>query len=151
MRLATVGAAAGTIVGIVEVRNKSTHDCDLYGYAGLQLLDSHEHPLPTKVIWSATSFFSTSTAVKAVVGLPAGTPPISPDRPVSGHAYIPITWNDVQEPCSDAARLKVTPPDAFTSLVISATTTLFGSGGILVCSGGTLTVNPTRAAMAPPS
>jgi hypothetical protein len=149
MRLITVGAAAGNLVGIIEVRNKSTHNCDLYGYAGLQLLSAVGRPLPTKVVWSPTSFFSPAPALKVVVGLPAGTPPITPDRPVPGHAYIPINWNDVQEPCSNAAQLRVTPPDAFTSLVIKTTATLYGTGDMFVCSGGTLIVNPTRPAVLP--
>ncbi len=155
MRVISEGAAAGNISATVEVRNKSQHDCDLYGYAGLQLLDARGRPLPTHVIWSTTSFFLESPAVEAVVGLPAGTAPIStaifdpqnPAPPVPGHAYIPLSWEDVVGACSKAAKLKVTPPDASRSLVISAAP----SGGLpplmWVCSGGTVYVNPTRVAV----
>jgi Protein of unknown function (DUF4232) len=159
MRLVTEGAATGHIGATIEVRNKSHHDCDLYGYAGFQLLDARGRPLPTRVIWSTNSFFLASPAVEAVVGLPAGTVPISarppvhgevtPVQPVPGHAYIPMSWNDVLEPCSNAVQLRVTPPDAFKSLVISGVP----SGGLpplmSVCSGGTMYVNPTRVAVAP--
>ncbi|MEA2643603.1 MAG: hypothetical protein QOG08_629 [Chloroflexota bacterium] len=154
MRLASVGAAAGNISATIEVRNKSQHDCDLYGYAGLQLLDAHGRPLPTHAIWSTTSFFLQSPAAAQIVGLPAGTAPISrtlfdpmhPVPEVPGHAYIPISFNDVVEPCSNAALLKVTPPDAFSSLVISAVPPPPQASLTDVCSGGTLYVNPTRVA-----
>jgi hypothetical protein len=153
MRLISVGAAAGNISAIIEVRNKSRHNCDLYGYAGLQLLDARGRPLPTHAIWSTTSFFLQSPALPAVVGLPAGTAPISraavdPQHPraqVPGHAYVPLSWEDVVSPCSKAAQLKVTPPDAFTSLTISAADLL---GPLMyVCPNGTIWVNPTRAAV----
>ena len=148
MQMISVGAAAGNISGTIEVRNKSRHDCDLYGYAGLQLLDAHGRPLPTKVLWSTGSFFLVGSAVEAVVGLPAATPPIRPDRPVPGHAYIPISWNDAQGPCSEAVQLRVTPPDAYLSMVISATPAGRTPGLMTVCSGGSVLVNPTRAAVA---
>jgi len=154
MRLVKLAAAAGNISATIEVRNKSQHDCDLYGYAGLQLLDAHSRPLPTHAIWSTTSFFLQSPAVAQIVGLPAGTVPISrigfdPMHPVSevpGHAYIPLSWNDVVDPCSNAAQLKLTPPDAFTALVISAAPPPPQAPLTDICSGGTVYVNPTRAA-----
>src|ERR1700726_2840626 len=34
MRLINRGAAAGNVAATIEVRNKSHHNCDLYGYAG---------------------------------------------------------------------------------------------------------------------
>jgi uncharacterized protein DUF4232 len=147
MQLIKVGAATGNIGGIIEIRNNSNRDCDLYGYAGMQLLDAAGQPLATKVVWSATSFFVPTPAVEEVVGLPAGTAPITPDRPIPGHAYIPFSWDDVLEPCSDAAQLKVTPPDSTTSIVIRAVAPGGSQSLMLVCSGGTLVVNPTRAAV----
>jgi hypothetical protein len=152
MRLVSLEAAAGNISATIEVRNNSPRDCDLYGYAGLQLLDGHGRRLPTHVIWSTTSFFLESPAQKAIVGLPAHTAPIShaafdpmhPVPEVPGHAYIPVSFNDVVEPCSKAARLGVTPPDAYAPVVISAV--LPNGFGMDVCSGGTLYVNPTRVA-----
>jgi hypothetical protein len=149
MRLIKESAAAGNIGATIEVRNTSNRDCDLYGYAGMQLLDAAGKPLATNVIWSINSFFLAAPAVEDVVGLPAGTVPITPDRPVPGHAYIPISWNDVLDPCSETAQLKVTPPDATTSLVISAVPPVGSPSLMYVCSAGTLFVNPTRAAVAP--
>jgi hypothetical protein len=153
MRLVSLGAAAGNIAATIEVRNKSQHACDLYGYAGLLLLDARGRPLPTHAIWSTTSFFLASPAVAQIVGLPAGTVPISkipfdpmhPVPEVPGHAYIPISWEDVVTPCSTAAQLKVTPPDAYTSMIISASYRL---GPVMdVCPNGTIWINPTRVAM----
>jgi hypothetical protein len=147
MQLIHVGVGLGNVGGLIEARNKSRRDCDLYGYAGVQLLDSIGRPLPTHVIWTTSSYIFGADQLEVVVGLPAGTAPISPDRPVPGHAYIPISWNEVQEPCSEAAKLRVTPPDAYNSQVISAQ--LGGApGAMYFCSGGTVIVNPTRVAQA---
>src|ERR1700737_2417616 len=148
MRLISESAAAGNISATIEIRNKSTRDCDLHGYAGMQLLDAAGRPLPTKVIWSTDSFFLSSPAATEVVGLPARTEPITSDRPIPGHAYIPISFNDILEPCSEATLLSVTPPDATTSLVISAAP----PGGmpplLPVCSGEPLVVIRVRVAVA---
>ncbi len=157
MRLISEGAAAGNISGTIEVRNKSQHNCDLYGYAGLELLDDDMESLPTHVIWSTTSFFLPSPAVEAVVGLPAGTPPINgarydPQHPrseVPGHAYIPLSWNDVVGRCSKATKIQVIPPDASSSLVISAVPPGSPTTLVYVCSDGTVYVNPTRVAVRP--
>ncbi len=148
MQLIHVGVGLGNVGGLIEARNKSSRDCDLYGYAGVQLLDSIGRPLPTKVIWSTSSYIFGVDQVEVVVGLPAGTVPINPVRPVPGHAYLPISWNAVQEPCSEAAKLKVTPPDAYNSLVISASPAGGAPGVMYFCSGGTVIINPTRVAQA---
>ena len=140
MQLTVDGAAAGSVRATIEVRNKSVRDCDLYGYAGIQLLNYFRAQLPTKVTWSTRAFFLSTPARAEVVGLPSRTPPLTSDHPVAGHAYIPLSFNDVQGQCSEAALLRVTPPDASTSLVIP--------GNLVVCSGGALVVNPVRAAVA---
>lgn len=145
MRLIFVGAGLGNVGGLIEVRNKSSRDCDLYGYAGLQLLDARGRPVPTSVSWSNRSYMFGPNQLESVIGLPAGTAQITPDHPVPGHAYIPISWNDVPEPCSSAAQLKVTPPDASSSL--TSTIAPGAAAGLMsFCSGGEVIVNPTRAA-----
>jgi uncharacterized protein DUF4232 len=48
MQLIKVGVATGNVGGVVEVRNKSAKDCDLYGYAGVEWLDAAGGSLPTK-------------------------------------------------------------------------------------------------------
>lgn len=145
-QLIRVGAAAGNIEGIVELRNRSGAECDLYGYAGVQLLDSEGRPLPTKVRWTTRSFFPPDTPVSAVA-LPSDTAPITPSRPVPGHAYIAISWNDVQPPCEMAGQLKVTPPDSYESITIAVTLPGAGPSQLTVCSGGSLVVKPVQPAM----
>ena len=147
MQLIGQGVAAGSARAAIEVRNMSNRDCGLYGYAGIQLLNAYRLPRPTKVVWSTEAFFLTTPAVAEIVGLPSGTPPLAADRSVPGHAYIPVSFSGVQEPCSQAAFLKVTPPDASTSLVISVAPPGSVPGYMSVCSAGTLVVNPTQAAV----
>src|SRR5215467_2446761 len=126
-QLIRVGAAAGNIEGIVELRNRSGAECDLIGYAGIQLLDAEGRPLPTKVQWTTRSFFPPDTPVSAVA-LPSGTGPITPGQPVPGHAHIAISWDDVQPPCEMAAQLKLTPPDSHQSITIPVTPPGLSSG-----------------------
>lgn len=147
-QLIRVGAAAGNIEGIVELRNRSGAECDLYGYAGIQLLDSEGRPLPTKVRWTTSSFFPPDTPVSAVA-LPPDTGPITASRPVPGHAYIALSWNDVQPPCEMAGQLKVTPPDSYEAINIAVTMPGASPGQLIVCSGGTLVVKAVRPAMNP--
>ena len=148
MRLISVNGALGNVLGIVEVRNKSSLACALYGYAGIQLLDARGHALPTQVSWSTETYFGRAPR-PAIVELPPGTAAITPDRPIPGHAYIPIIWGDRPAQCVKPAQFKVTPPGAATSLVISAFPPgSGGSGGVVICSGGSVTINPARAAMA---
>jgi len=141
--LVRVGVGLGNVGGVIEVRNRSSHDCDLYGYAAIQLLDARQHPVATKLVQGTSSYVFGVDLVEEVVGLPAGTVAINPDRPIPGHAYIPVSWNEVQEPCIGAALFNVTPPSARDSLVIP---TGSGDGVMTFCSGGQVIVNPTRAA-----
>ena len=146
MRLIKVGAATGNVSGLIEVRNNTAQDCDLFGYAGVQLLDAHGSPLHTHVTWSTSSFFTSGDVALEVVGLPARTPPINPSHPVAGHAYIQLAWNDVQDPCITAAQIRIIPPGARVSTDIDATPPGGTGGQMYVCSDGALTVTPTRAA-----
>lgn len=147
-QLIRIGAAAGNIEGIVELRNSSGTDCGLYGYAGIQLLDSEGGPLPTTVRWMTRSFFPPDTPLSAVA-LPPDTGPITASHPVPGHAYIAISWNDVQPPCEMASQLKLTPPDSYESITIAVTMPGVSPGQLTVCSGGSLVVKPVRPAMNP--
>jgi hypothetical protein len=143
IQLVRVGVGLGNVGGVIEVRNRSSHDCDLYGYAAIQLLDARQRPVPTKLVHATSSYVFGVDLVEEVVGLPAGTVAVNPDRPIPGHAYIPVSWNEVQEPCIGAALFKLTPPGASDSLVIP---TGSGDGVMTFCSGGQVIVNPTRAA-----
>lgn len=142
MQLISLNGALSNELAIVELRNKSSHDCDLFGYADLQLLDARNRPLPTHVNWSRESYFGTAPA-PAIVGLPAGTAEISPDRPIPGHAYIPIIWGESAEQCVKVAQFGITPPSATTSIVVSVSATSPASEYVLICLGGSVTINPT--------
>jgi len=135
-----LGAAAGSVRGMIEVRNDSSRECDLYGYAGLQFLDANRHPLPTHVTWTATNFWSDGPAAENVVGLTAGTPAIAGTQ-VAGHAYFPMWWSDVQPPCTSPAIIQVTPPDSDRSVFIA-------SSGLPpdFCGNGSVWINPTQPA-----
>jgi hypothetical protein len=147
MQLIVKGVGLGNVSAVIEVRNKSKRDCDMYGYAGFQLLGSFRQPMPTKVIRSTLSYFSPKPAVAEVVALPSGRPPLTSKREVPGHAYIPIAFNHVQDPCVNAAFLQVMPPDDTRSLVISVVAPGERSASLYVCSAGSLIVSPTRAAV----
>jgi len=146
MRFVFLGVGLGNIGGFIEVRNTTSRDCDLYGYAGVQLLDTLRRPVQTDAVWSNSSYIFGANQVEEVIGLPAGTVPITAVGPVPGHAYIPISWNDVEEPCSEATYLKVTPPGPSTSLVVSLPSGGVPAGLMSFCSSGQVIVNPVRAA-----
>lgn len=147
-QLISIGAAAGNVQGIIELRNRSAAECDLYGYAGIQLLDSGGQPLPTRVRWTTSSFFPPETPL-SVVALPPSTSPITSSRPVAGHAYVALSWDDVLAPCEHPSQLMITPPDSYESVTISATPPGGTAGQLTVCSGGSLSVKPVRPAMNP--
>ena len=146
MQLINVGVATGNVGGFIEVRNRSSHNCDLYGYAGIQLLDAQGRSLPTTAIWSTDSYIH-GVVNEVVVGLPTGTPRMTSDRQVPGHAYIPISWTDMPPPCSVASQLKVTPPDASTAIVINVSQTGNSDGAFEFCYDGRVIVNPTTVAV----
>ena len=144
MELIGIGVAAGSVRGAIEVRNNSSHDCHLYGYADLELLDAVYRSLPSHISPSITAFFEPTPAVADVVLLPFGTPKIDPGHPVQGHAYIPLGWTGMGEPCAAVVRLRVTPPGSRSSTVITVGDPA-GAGYISMCSGGAVTVLPVRA------
>ncbi len=147
-QLISIGAAAGNVQAIIELRNRSAAECDLYGYAGIQLLDSGGQPLPTRVRWTTSSFFPPETPL-SVVALPPDTSPITSSRPTAGHAYIAMSWDDVVAPCEFPSQLMLTPADSYQSITISATPPGGTAGQLTVCSGGSLSVKPVRPAMNP--
>ena len=47
--------AAGNALGVYVLQNTSATTCRLFGYPGLQMLDSNHRPVPTTVMPSVTS------------------------------------------------------------------------------------------------
>jgi len=144
MRLIFVGFATGNVEGIVDIRNKSTHDCVLSGYPGLQLLDAARRPLPTLASDTTTSFFQSSPVSAVVVTLSAGTGPINPNGPTAGHAYIDMSWSDGSPPCEQPSSFAITPPAASRSIEVSAIPPIPGTPAPYICGGGAVAVLPIQ-------
>ena len=144
MKLIGLGAATGNVRANIELRNISSSACEMYGYASLELLDAAYRPLPSHISQRTTAFFQHDPAAADVVVLPIGTAKIVPGRPVQGHAYIPLGFADMGDPCESVVRLRVMPPGASSSVVIGAADP-GGAGYVSICSGGAVTVLPVRA------
>ena len=97
-------AGAGNVVYRLRVRNRSAAACGVTGIPGLELLDAHAHPLPTRALTSARVGSATAVLVPLRPGRSAMlTARFSPDVPGPGE---PVTGG----PCElTAARLRVSP------------------------------------------
>ncbi len=95
------GGAAGSIEKEVAFRNRSSHPCFVYGYAGFGLEDARHHVKQSRVTWGST--FAQRDPGRHRVVLPPGRA-----------AFANLAWNDVPvggERCGASAWLEVTPPD----------------------------------------
>jgi hypothetical protein len=121
--------AAGTIETTVALKSTAATTCVLGGYPGLLLLASSGSSLATKVVRGGTYNFTSFTAT--TVTLTTG-----------GSVYFNIGYSDVPEgsetSCPTSSSLEVTPPNAYTHLVLTA--------ALAPCGGGTLVVSPVFAA-----
>ena len=122
-RLSTNGAA-GSIHLNGDLTNRSQTTCSLYGYPGLGLLDKTGTALPTTVLRSP-SVVVPSVPEKLVV--------LAPNQTARFYAG----YSDVDpQPRRSAAKLEVTPPNAYTHLTVPA--------AIAPC-GGIIHVSPVFA------
>jgi hypothetical protein len=99
--LSRFGAAAGTVVGDVALRNRSGHACFVYGYAGFGLEDAQHRAKPSWVTWGSTVARRDPGRRRVV---------LQPGRA----AFANLSYNDVpfgNEHCGPSAWLEVTPPD----------------------------------------
>lgn len=99
--LSRFGAAAGTVVGDVGLRNRSGHACFVYGYPGLGLEDAHHGVMTSRVTWGSTVARHDPRPHRIV---------LSPGRT----AFANLQYSDVpfgNERCRVSAWLEVTPPD----------------------------------------
>jgi hypothetical protein len=99
------GAAAGSIETDVGFRNRTTHACFVYGYAGFGLKDARHRVKPSRVTWGST--FAHRDPGRHRVVLRSGRA-----------AFASLAWSDVPAPGEDqrscgsaSAWLQVTPPD----------------------------------------
>jgi len=99
--LSSGSGAAGSIERDVAFRNRTSHSCFVYGYAGFGLEDSHHRAKPSRVTWGST-FARHDPGRHRVV--------LTPGRA----AFANLAWSDVPrggERCGPSAWLEVTPPD----------------------------------------
>src|SRR5262249_51977686 len=103
--LSRFGAGLGNVATEVALRNRSDHDCFVYGYPGFGLQDSQHRVQPSRVRWGNT-YFQTDRRPHRVVLRPGG------------RAYSNLAWGDNPAPGEDlrgpcepvSAWLEVTPP-----------------------------------------
>ena len=121
--------AVGNVGVTFQLRSIAGHPCTLYGFPGLQLLDAAAQPLPTYLTWSRSGYLIGTVPERTLTLLPG-------DR-----AYFVLQFSDVPRPgerCVAASNLRITPPNAFSSVVGQV-------HGIAPC-GGRVTVSPVLAA-----
>lgn len=142
LELAYLGirGAAGTAIGLFEMRNVSPTACSVQGYVEVQLV-SHHLPLPT------STSHDTAAQVAAVV-LPPGTPPLRSSMD-GGHGSFALTWGGrcASTPGNTPSDWRITPPGERTSVDISARTP---QGTPSVVCDNTLTIEPVLAGPALP-
>ncbi len=119
------GGAAGTIELTFSLTNATSTVCTLFGYPGMQLLNSTGGSLPT--------------VVKRGGGLSFESLPVTTVSLNAGQtAFFNVGYNDVNvgtTSCSAATRVEVTPPNdtAFTVVTVPE---------VNACDGGVLNTSP---------
>ena len=117
--------AAGTIETTIALKSTATAPCILGGYPGLLLLSSSGSSLPTKVIRHGTYSFTSMAPTTVTLA-------------VGESVYFNIGYSDVpvgnETSCPTSASLEVTPPNAYSHLVLPVK--------LAPCGGGTLVVSP---------
>jgi len=120
------GVGAGNILGVYVLANTSATTCRLFGYPGLQMLDSNHRPVPTTVTRGGAYMF----------------PALAPSRvilPPGGIASFSVGYVDVapgDEPpsvqCVPSTYVEITPPDERQPLLVSSSIAPCGHGAIIV-------------------
>jgi len=119
-------AAAGSISYNLRLTNTSMHQCTIYGYAGMLLLDANHKPLPTNV--QRDSLVPKRLLRLNPGGSAAATARFSPD--VHG------VGDNPGQACQPTAHYtEVTPPDETTQLVTAV------SPPTSVCERGTMALS----------
>jgi len=127
---ATGEGAAGHIFLTFRMTNTGTATCWLYGFVGMQMLDSAGRAMPTRVLRNGGAFAGQAGPTKF-------------NLPARQSATFEVAYGDVpvgaETTCPEAARLIVTPPDEFDHVTIAV------SGFRLApCNAGELDVTPMR-------
>ena len=132
LSLVGVDAGAGNLVGTFRFTNTLDVACTFFGYAGAQLLDAANNPLPTTVVRGG-GYFSSNPPPKTVSVAPHAS------------ALVRIHWEQVpvgnETTCSMARAIAITPPDEYVPLI--------NPGQIRACGGGHLDVTPVLPDVSP--
>jgi hypothetical protein len=118
---------------VVTFKNTSGTACSLYGYPGLQMLDSSGHAIPTDVIRG------TSTTVPSV---PEELVPIAPGAEASFDLGFPDGTGYGSAVCPTSTNVEITPPNATQPITISWQIQPYGGGTIAQLQCGQITVSP---------
>jgi hypothetical protein len=142
------GAAAGSVLAVFEMRNRSGAGCWVFGYVGFQLLDRNGRPLPETRTWSTDSYFGRSDPPTKILLL-VGTAPLASSNG-AGHAFFNVATDDVMcgsDYMNAIASLEIWPPDESAALIIPAR----NSQGSQFVSCGSLGLNPLQIQPQPTS
>lgn len=100
--------AVGNVGVSFRMRSLAAQPCILYGFPGVQLLDAVAQPLPTYLTWSRSGYLIGTVRERTLTVGPGSS------------VYFVLEFTDVPAPgqvCPAATYLRVTPPNAYTSIV----------------------------------
>ncbi|MHB8451723.1 MAG: DUF4232 domain-containing protein [Mycobacteriales bacterium] len=128
-------AGVGHVGQVLVLTNRSAVPCVINGYPGLRLLTATGAPMPTKVL-RGSGYLYQDPGPHPVTLAPGAA---ASDGVEWDHIPGP---NDPQTGCATSAELQVTPPNDYSSIVIT--------DAIQACNGGQLVVSAMQAGSAGP-
>ncbi|MGI8916828.1 MAG: DUF4232 domain-containing protein [Chloroflexota bacterium] len=120
--------AVGNVGVSFQFRSIAAQPCTLYGFPGIELLDTAAQPLPTFLTWRTSGYLIGTVPEQTLVLKPGDS------------VYFVLEFTDVPTPgqrCLEATNLRITPPNAYNSVVGQV-------HGIAPC-GGRITASPVLA------
>jgi len=127
------GGAAGSVGMVVSFKNTSNATCSLYGYPGMQMLDSGGHPIATEVIRG------TSTTVPSV---PEQVVDVAPGAEASFDLGFPDGTGYGGAVCPTSTEVEFTPPNAVQPITVPLQIQPYGGGTIAELQCGQIHVSP---------
>ena len=141
VELGQSGGAAGSVGVVVSFKNTSSAACSLYGYPGLQMLDSAGHPIATEVIRG------TSTTVPSV---PEDAVQVAPGAEASFNLGFPDATGYGSASCPTSTNVEFTPPNAVQPITIPWQIQPYGGSTIAQLQCGQITVSPVYSGSGAP-
>ena len=121
------GVGAGNVLAVYVLENTAATTCRLFGYPGLQMLDSNHRPVPTTVTRGADMF--PAQAPSRVIVLPRGSASFSVE-----YREIPSGEEPASVQCVPSTYVEITPPDERQPLLLSSS--------IAPCDHGVIFISP---------